>query len=163
MQISQTALLFFRSGSALPKTGVGGLLRISAATLPFHTVRCPPGGFVGSGGVSVSRTASRAHKGDIGVGEGVGGGERARRGTVERNSPLAFSCSAFVWCYLAVPCYSYDTKKYKAAGSGSFPPFPLSSSSSLHRCIISNLNRRVRGRWKCNVHGSLTTPSLVVN
>lgn len=43
------------------------------------------------------------------------GGERTRHEAVERNSPMAFSCSAFVWCYLASPCYSNHTMRYKAA------------------------------------------------
>lgn len=94
---------------------------------------------------------------------GAGEGERTR--PAERNSPLAFSCSAFVRRYLAIPCYSNHTMRYKAAGgcSRSVPPPPLSSSSSsffsLHH-IISHLNRILaewsRGRWKWTVHRPLT-------
>lgn len=80
---------------------------------------------------------------------------------------MAFSCSAFVRRYLAIPCYSNHTMRYKAAGgcSCTVPPPPPSSSSSpsssfsLHH-IISHLNRILaewsRGRWKWSVHRPLT-------
>lgn len=73
---------------------------------------------------------------------------------------MAFSCSAFVWRYLAVPCYSNRTMKYKAAGGCSCSVPPPLHPPLLPRHIISHLNRILAewswGRWNRNVHRPLT-------
>lgn len=85
-------------------------------------VHYPLGNILGGNGYSLGFQRSEEYSPVWHGGGWRGGREGARRaGPLKRNSPMAFSCSAFVCSYLAVPCYSNHTMRYKAAG-GCSPP-----------------------------------------